>query len=184
MGSFKNASSAAYTAPVSKAESAPASSPQTTQPSNPQGPINTGWAGTGNSGPTPRMYRRAAPAVALANATGTRLRGFHSNNISSTARRTAAMGEANVADIPAAAPATSSVLRSTLVNLKNCAINDPIAPPVMMIGPSAPHGPPLPMEIADDIGFRIASLGSTRLPLIRMDSSASGMPCPRILSEP
>src|ERR1700679_3937011 len=102
MGSFRNASSAAYTAPVSNAESAPASRPQTTQPSNPIGPMNTGWDGTGNNGPTPRMYRRAAPAVALARATGTRLRGFHSNSSSSTANNTAAMGEANVADIPAA----------------------------------------------------------------------------------
>ena len=61
---------------------------------------------------------------------------------------------------------------------------EPNAPPVMMIGPSAPNGPPEPMEIADESGFRIANLGSTRLPLMRMDSMASGMPCPRIRSEP
>ena len=103
----------------------------------------------------------AAPrrAVALASATGIRLRGFHSNNSSSTASSTAASGAANVADMPAAAPATSSVLRSTLVKWKNCAIIDPNAPPVMMMGPSAPNGPPLPMEMADDSGFRMASRG-------------------------
>jgi hypothetical protein len=56
--------------------------------------------------------RRAAAAVALANATGTTVRGFHSNTRSSTANKTAATGEANVADIPPAAPATSNVLRS------------------------------------------------------------------------
>ena len=105
------------------------------------------------------MYRRAAPAAALASATGTRLRGFHSNSSSSTASSTAAIGEANVADIPAAAPATSSVLRSTLVRWKNCAIIEPNAPPVMMIGPSAPNGPPVPIEIADESGLRIASRG-------------------------
>ena len=38
--------------------------------------------------------------------------------------------------------------------------------------------------MADDNGFRMASFGSTRLPLIRMDSIASGIPCPRIRSEP
>src|ERR1700689_2895524 len=160
MGSFRNVSSAAYTAPVSNADSAPASRPQTTQPSNPSGPINTGCDGTENNGPALRMYRRAAPAVALARATGIRLRGFHSNSSNSTASRTAEMGAANVADIPAAAPATSSVLRSTLVRWKNCAINDPNAPPVMMIGPSAPNGPPLPIGMADEIGFKIGGGGS------------------------
>ena len=35
--------------------------------------------------------------------------------------------------------------------------SEPIAPPVMMIGPSAPNGPPLPIEIAEETGFRIAT---------------------------
>jgi hypothetical protein len=61
---------------------------------------------------------------------------------------------------------------------------DPKAPPVMMIGPSAPNGPPEPIEIADEIGFRIATLGSTRLPLMRIASIASGIPWPRIRSDP
>jgi len=61
------------------------------------------------------MYRRAAAAVALDNATGMRLRGFHSKSKSSTASSTAATGEAKVADIPPAAPATSKVFRSALV---------------------------------------------------------------------
>ena len=34
------------------------------------------------------------------------------------------------------------------------------------------------IAIADDSGFSIARRGSTRLPLIRMDSRASGIPCP------
>ena len=37
--------------------------------------------------------------------------------------------------MPPAAPATSSVLRSVLESRKSCAIIDPKAPPVMMIGP-------------------------------------------------
>ncbi len=122
--------------------------------------------------------------MALASATGTKLRGFHSNKSSSTASRVAASGEANVADIPAAAPATSRVFRSAEVSVKSWATSDPNAPPVMMIGPSAPKGPPEPMEIADDSGLSTATLGSTRLPPTKIASSASGMPWPRIRSEP
>jgi len=54
----------------------------------------------------------------------------------------------------------------------------------MMIGPSAPNGPPDPMEIAAEIGFSTATFGSTRLPFIRIASIASGMPWPRIFSDP
>ena len=61
---------------------------------------------------------------------------------------------------------------------------EPKAPPVMMIGPSAPNGPPEPMEIAEESGLSSATFGSTRLPLIKMASMASGMPWPRIRSEP
>ena len=86
--------------------------------------------------------------------------------------------------MPAAAPATSSVLRSAAVSRKSCAIIEPNAPPVMMIGPSAPKGPPDPIEMADEIGFNSATRGSIRLPRIRIASSASGMPWPRIFSEP
>ena len=70
---------------------------------------------TANSGPRPRMWRRIAAAVTLASATGMTLRGFHSKSSNSTASTTDATGAANVADMPAAAPATSSVLRSVAV---------------------------------------------------------------------
>jgi hypothetical protein len=53
----------------------------------------------------------------------------------------------------------------------------------MMIGPSAPNGPPEPMEMAEESGLRNATFGSTRLPLIRIASMASGMPWPRMRSE-
>ena len=86
--------------------------------------------------------------------------------------------------MPPAAPATSSVLRSLLVSLNNWAIMEPNAPPVMMMGPSAPNGPPVPIESAEDSGFRIATFGSIRLPPIRMASMASGIPWPRMRSEP
>ena len=70
--------------------------------------------------------------------------------------------------MPAAAPATSSVLRSALVRWNNCAIIDPNAPPVMMMGPSAPNGPPEPIEIADESGFRI---GQPRLHAAAVDQN-------------
>ena len=38
------------------------------------------------------------------------------------------------------------------------------------------------IAIAEDTGFRIARRGCTLLPFSRIDSSASGMPCPRIRS--
>src|SRR4051812_47431161 len=98
-------------------------------------------------------------AVAHASATGTRLLGFHSKSSSSTASNTAAIGAAKVAAMPAAAPATSNVLRSALVKWKNWAMREPTAPAVMMIGPSAPNGPPDPIEMADETGLSTATRG-------------------------
>ena len=91
---------------------------------------------------------------------------------------------AKVADMPPAAPATSSVFRSAAVRWNTWATIDPSAPPVMMIGPSAPNGPPEPIEMADDSGLSTATFGCIRLLPIRIASIASGMPCPRIRSEP
>ena len=54
----------------------------------------------------------------------------------------------------------------------------------MIMGPSAPKGPPEPMEMAEESGLRIATFGSMRLPLSRIDSIAYGMPWPRMRSEP
>ncbi|KAG0906887.1 hypothetical protein G6F31_021736 [Rhizopus arrhizus] len=68
-----------------------------------------------------------------------------------------------MAVMPAAAPATSKVLRSASSRWIVCASKEPMAPPVMMMGPSAPNGPPVPIDTADDTGFRIATLGWIRL---------------------
>jgi hypothetical protein len=127
---------------------------------------------------------RAAAATAQARPTGKRLRGFSSNSSSSTASSTAATGVPKVAVMPPAAPATRRVLRSAAVRWKIWAMIEPMAPPVMMIGPSAPNGPPEPMEIAEDSGLSTATLGDMRLRPMRMASSASGMPWPRMRSEP
>ncbi len=113
-----------------------------------------------------------------------KLRGFHSNRSSSTASNAAASGVPNTAAIPPAAPATSNVFRSAGDTWNACANSEPKAPPVIMIGPSAPNGPPVPMAIAEERGLRIATLADMRLRPIRIASSASGMPWPRIFSDP
>src|SRR5580693_8118473 len=70
---------------------------------------------TGKIGPAPSNGTRNMEATTEATVTGIKLRGFHSNNNSSTASNTAATGVANTAAIPAAAPATSRVFRSAAV---------------------------------------------------------------------
>jgi hypothetical protein len=44
--------------------------------------------------------------------------------------------------MPAAAPAASRILRSEAETGMTCPSSEPIDPPVTMIGPSAPNGPP------------------------------------------
>jgi hypothetical protein len=111
-------------------------------------------------------------------------RGFHSKTSSSTPNSTAATGVPKTAAIPAQAPATSRVRRWLADSRKNWPITEPNAPPVKMIGPSAPNGPPVPMLIALDIGFRMASRGWILLPPTRIVSIASGIPWPRMRSDP
>ena len=114
---------------------------------------------TGKIGPLRGAARAKPRRRSRPTATGMKLRGFHSKSSSSTASSTAAIGVAKIADMPAAAPATSSVLRSADERWKSCAKSEPNAPPVMMIGPSAPNGPPVPMEMADETGFKTATFG-------------------------
>ncbi len=86
--------------------------------------------------------------------------------------------------MPAAAPAASSTLRSFAVTRSSCPINEPIAPPVEMIGPSAPNGPPVPMAKAEDSGFSQVIRAGMFDSLVRICSIASGMPWPWIAREP
>jgi hypothetical protein len=130
------------------------------------------------------MAQRQTVATSTEALTGMKLRGRHSNSSSSTASSTEASGALNVAAMPPAAPATRRVLRSSADSRRNWARIDPTAPPVMMIGPSAPNGPPVPIEIAADTGLSSATRGATRLPPVRIASIASGMPWPRIFSLP
>src|SRR6202012_1192013 len=80
---------------VSSADNTPASNPTSTQPRIPFIPINSGCSGTGNNGPNPKKNLRHTAAVALATATETKLRGFHSNSSNSTASNTEATGAAS-----------------------------------------------------------------------------------------
>jgi hypothetical protein len=141
-------------------------------------------AGIANTGYSIRIASRAPAAAAAASDTGMIDRGRNSNSSSSTARRTAETGLPNVAAIPAAAPAARSVLRSAAVVLSTCPISDPSAPPVAMIGPSAPKGPPVPIAIAADTGLRNVIRAGIRLWLSSTCSIASGIPCPRMALDP
>ncbi len=148
----------------------------------PIGPM--GIVCSGNSGPPPRNSGRAKPATAQAMATGRRLRGRSSNSSSSMASSMAATGVPNTAVMPATAPATSNAFLSALDRWKNCAMSEPIAPPVMMIGPSAPNGPPLPIAMAKASGLSTATFGDILLLPNKIASMASGMPWPRTCSAP
>ena len=76
-------------------------------------PDSGAWRDQGKIGPAAEQgHAESTDATIAATATGMKLRGFHSNSNNSTASSTAATGVAKTADIPAAAPATSSVLRS------------------------------------------------------------------------
>ncbi len=132
----------------------------------------------------PTKAARTAAAVTLASATATTDAGLYSNSSSSIASSTAAIGLPNVAAMPAAAPAARRVLRSSALIGSSCPTSEPRAPPVAMIGPSAPNGPPVPMAIAAETGFRKVSRAGMRLSLNRICSIASGMPWPRMAREP
>src|SRR5262249_59810002 len=79
---------------------------------------------------------------------------------------------------------SSSVLRSAEDMWKTWAKIEPNAPPVMMMGPSAPNGPPEPMDMAQESGLRTATRGDIRAWPVRMASISSGMPWPRQSPEP
>ena len=153
-------------------------------PTSAASPGCTTFASIGNTGADPTNAMRTPVAAAAASATGITERGRYSNNSSSMARRVADTGLAKIAAIPAAAPAASNVLRSAAVVGRSCPRTEPSAPPVAMIGPSAPKGPPVPMAMAADTGLSTVMRAGMRLWFVRICSIASGMPCPRIPAWP
>ena len=145
--------------------------------------------GRRSRGPAPRTAARrrtapsaSPPATLAATTSGTNARVENSNSSSSIASTTAASGAPNVAAMPAAAPQASRILRSAGETWSTCPSSEPSAPPVTMIGPSAPNGPPVPMAIAADSG--LATRRARRDPALLACSTASiasGMPWPRIV---
>src|SRR5690606_28868031 len=115
--------------------------------------------GTENSDASPQIAECTPPASVTATTSGMNDRVENSNSSSSTAMTTDASGAPNVAAIPAAAPLASSTLRSEADTSNSWPINEPNAPPVTMIGPSAPNGPPVPMATAAETGLAIAVRG-------------------------
>jgi len=132
--------------------------------------------GIANAGAIPTKAMRTAIATAAASATGMTERGRSSNSSSSTARSTAETGLPKVAVMPAAAPAASKVFRSAAVVCKSWPRREPSAPPVAMMGPSAPNGPPVPMETAAERGLSSVMRAGIRLLFSSTCSIASGMP--------
>jgi len=175
IGSRANVSSDLYTRPVATTARRPPVTPGRSVSASLPPLGRTAWA-TGKMGALPSSAHRTAVATSTDALTGTKLRGRHSNSSSSTASSTEDSGALKVAAIPPTAPATRRVLRSSADSRRNCARIEPTAPPVMMIGPSAPNGPPVPIEIAADTGLSTATRGWTRLPPVRIASMASGMP--------
>src|SRR5690242_15153595 len=114
-------------------------------------------------GAEPKNAIRNAVAVTQAKVTGIRERGLNSKRSSSTASRIADTGLPKVAAIPAAAPADRRIFLSSAVVLRNWPTTEPKAPPVAMIGPSAPKGPPVPMAMAAEIGLRKVRRGGILL---------------------
>lgn len=58
-----------------------------------------------------------------------------------------------------------------------------MAPPVTMIGPSAPNGLPVPIATTADSGLATAARGEMRACFWVTASIVSGMPCPRITGD-
>jgi hypothetical protein len=100
----------------------------------------------------------------------------NSKSKSSIASTTEASGAPKVAAMPAAAPEASRILRSLGDTGTIWPSREPMAPPVTMIGPSAPNGPPVPIAIAADSGLAKAVRGAIRLCFVSTASIASGIP--------
>ena len=98
-------------------------------------------------------------AVAVASATGTRVRTLTSSIRISTAKSTPPIGVLKVAAIPAPPPAATNVASCHRDAPANLPPAEATAAPIWMIGPSRPTEPPLPMESADASDLTRATTG-------------------------
>ena len=143
-----------------------------------------GILGIANTGLLSKRSICMPAPVIQARATGMIERGENSNNNNSIARSTAASGLPKIADIPAQAPAVNMIFLSAGEICMACPVKEPNAPPVAIIGPSAPKGPPVPIDMAADKGFKKVMTGGILLSSIIIFSIASGMPCPLMAFDP
>ena len=186
IGSRRRCPRRQYTSAVAAIASSPPTTPATMHSSRtPASRCRCAATCAGNSGPVPEQRTAHDGWRATAATTGTKLRGRHSNSSSSTASITAASGVLKVAAMPAAAPATSSVLRSSARQVQELR--------EQRAHRAAGHDDrPLGAERAagadrDRRRERLEQRDPRLRPgcrAIRIASIASGMPWPRIFSEP
>ncbi len=85
-----------------------------------------------------------------------------SRRITSSAKKTPAIGALNVAEIPPAAPHATSSGRRLADTRATCPVTEPIADPICTIGPSRPTDPPDPMHSAEASALTIGTCGRMR----------------------
>ena len=102
-----------------------------------------------------------------------------SRRISSSAKKTPAIGALKVAEIPPAAPQATRIRSRDSGTRVSCPSVEPSAEPIWTIGPSRPTEPPEPMQIADASALTSATCGRIRPPRSATASITSGTPWPR-----
>ena len=127
----------------------------------------------------PKAILPTAVATTLASTTSPKERVSQSRRISSSPKKTPAIGALKVAPIPPAAPqATSSRVFAPACRVI-CPRPEPIAEPIWTIGPSRPTEPPAPMQIADASDFTIGTRPRIRPSFWWTANITSGTPWPR-----
>ncbi len=102
-----------------------------------------------------------------------------SRRISSSPKKTPAIGALKVAEIPPAAPQATSTRRRDSATRVIWPSVEPSAEPICTIGPSRPTEPPEPMQSAEASDLTTATCGRIRPPRSATAIITSGTPCPR-----
>ncbi len=102
-----------------------------------------------------------------------------SRRISSSPKKTPAIGALKVAEMPPAAPQATSTRSRDSATRASWPIVEPSAEPIWTIGPSRPTEPPEPMQSAEASDLITATCGRMRPPRSATESITSGTPCPR-----
>ncbi|MCR4404715.1 MAG: hypothetical protein NUW06_05500 [Candidatus Acetothermia bacterium] len=124
----------------------------------------------------PKTVRETTVPKTEAITRGTNERVLNSRRISSTAKRTPAIGVLKVAATAAAAPQPTRTLRSWEPSRRSWPRAEPAAEPIWTIGPSLPEEPPLPMQIPEARALARTTLGRIRPPRAAIAAITSGTP--------